>query len=193
MLRLLIAIAGITSSACFAHELPDNTLVRNIQITCQADTVLVSYEIGMNPNTLAELYEAAEEAPPLEQDPAKQAQQFIDELHAALAKNLELRIGEEAVELELQSSEPAPKHHLTARFVFQAAIDQWPDQAKLSLADTNWLDLDGTAKVAVRGKRVRVSEANAALLIVRASPIELGPLKLEERAEMLTIRATVKP
>ena len=47
--------------------------------------------------------------------------------------------------------------------------------------------------MAVKGKGVKLLDANAALLVVRAEPIDLDELTSEERTEMLTIRAVVGP
>ncbi|MDP7378850.1 MAG: hypothetical protein QF516_12175, partial [Pirellulaceae bacterium] len=59
--------------------------------------------------------------------------------------------------------------------------------------DGNWTDLYGQARVAVKSKGVKLLDANAALLVVRAEPIELDELTSKERTEMLTIRAVVGP
>lgn len=175
------------------HVLPDDTIHRNLQVVIKKDAIEVVVELGMNDQTARQLGKKIDGKKDWSLSELELSRLFTKVAAAVVGTNLELIVDEERLPLVLISDEPAGKHHQTSRFVYRAAVKDWNEKSQVTLADGNWLDLYGQARVAVKGKGVKLLDANAALLVVRAEPIELDELTREERIEMLTIRALVGP
>ena len=175
------------------HVLPDDTIHRNLQVVIKKDAIEVVVELGMNDQTARQLGKKIDGKKDWSLSELELSRLFTKVAAAVVGTNLELIVDEERLPLVLISDEPAGKHHQTSRFVYRAAVKDWNEKSQVTLADGNWLDLYGQARVAVKGKGVKLLDANAALLVVRAEPIELDELTREERIEMLTIRAVVGP
>ena len=194
-MAFLLYFSVIASGFAFGapHVLPDDTIHRNLQVVVKKDAIEVVVELGMNDQTARQLGKKIDGKKDWSLSELELSRLFTKVAAAVVGTNLELIVDEERLPLVLISDEPAGKHHQTSRFVYRAAVKDWNEKSQVTLADGNWLDLYGQARVAVKGKGVKLLDANAALLVVRAEPIELDELTREERIEMLTIRALVGP
>ena len=194
-MAFLLYFSVIASGFAFGapHVLPDDTIHRNLQVVVKKDAIEVVVELGMNDQTARQLGKKIDGKKDWSLSELELSRLFTKVAAAVVGTNLELIVDEERLPLVLISDEPAGKHHQTSRFVYRAAVKGWNEKSQVTLADGNWLDLYGQARVAVKGKGVKLLDANAALLVVRAEPIELDELTREERIEMLTIRALVGP
>ena len=194
-LAFLLYFFAMASGFAFGatHVLPDDTIHRNLQVVVKKDAIEVVVELGMNDHTIRQLGKKIDGKKDWSPSELELSRLFTKVAAAAVGRNLELLVDGERLPLVLISDEPAGKHHQTSRFVYRATVKSWNKKSQVTLADGNWTDLYGQARVAVKGKGVKLLDANAALLVVRAEPIELDELTSKERTEMLTIRAVVGP
>ena len=183
----------IIAAGPFPHVLPDETIHRNIQVVVLKDTVEVTLEVGMNDDTVIQLGKLIDAKQDWDLTELALSRQFTEIAARPIGEGLTLTIDGEQYPLSLVEEEPAGKHHQTSRFVYRASVTNWKEASQLKLVDGNWIGLKGQARVALKGKGVRVADSNSALLVVRAEPIELDELTEKERAEMLTIRAVIRP
>lgn len=189
--NLKVLLLCILAAGPFPHVLPDETIHRNVQVVVFKDTVEVTLEVGMNDNTAIELGKILDSKQNWNLTELDLSKKFTQVAARPIGEKLKLTIDGESYPLTLVEDEPAGKHHQTSRFVYRAKISGWKETSHLKLVDGNWIGLKGQARVALKGKGVRVGDSNSALLVVRAEPIELDELTEKERAEMLTIRAVI--
>jgi hypothetical protein len=183
----------IIAAGPIPHVLPNETIHRNIQVVVFKDTVEVTLEVGMNDDTVIQLGKLLDAEQDWNLTELALSRQFTEIAARPIGKGLTLTIDGENYPLTLVDEEPAGKHHQTSRFVYRAKVTNWKETSQLKLVDGNWVGLKGQARVALKGKGVRVADSNSALLVVRAEPIELDELTEKERTEMLTIRAVIRP
>lgn len=187
----LLLLWGMAVSP-FPHVLPDETIHRNIQVVVFKDAVEITIEVGMNDETASQLGKTLDAKQDWNLTELALSKKFTRVAARPIGEKLTLTIDGEGYPLSLVDDEPAGKHHQTSRFVYRAEVSDWKETSQLKLVDANWIELKGQARVALKGKGVKVVDSNSALLTVRAEPIELDELTEKERIEMLTIRAVIR-
>lgn len=172
----VLAVTAIT-----AHDLPERTLERAIQVTVFHDHVEIIYDFGFNPRTVRELY--LEDVPPgtaderLLSDELALAEAFLARQSQRIPQGLLVLLDGKRCPLKTLSHEVTYQHHLQFRCWLSYALPPRQGRARLEVRDEGFPGWPGYYRVAVRGKPPSLIErTNAAPIIVRAERVAVEGL-----------------
>ena len=193
---LAVHVSVLPASMYAAHELEDGFIERAVQIVVRDQTASVSYFIGINEATQAEL--VAKLAPNTPSTDSQLIDSLTEEnlkspqalLHQ-LAEGLNVMIGETRVTVKPVTIEPAAKHHFTwvARMKFQLAESK---STEITINDENFTQHDGAARYSIKALgTAMILKSNTAPIIIRAKRHLLDSLPELQRKEVCQIKATL--
>lgn len=185
-------MAGFESKGYVAHELEDGEINRTIQVTLRDDKLFLRYAIGLNDNTLRQLYETASGKSAPEDLPTLQSnfESIVDE---TVFSGIDLTLNNEPVKKIKSSATQSGKHH--ERFIVNIQWQMEPQSKtqQLAIADKNFSGHFGAIRMALRARgKAMLLSSNVEPVIARAKPIELKKLSDDQRKEKCVIESRIK-
>jgi len=143
--------AGFETGGYVAHELEDGEINRTLQVTLRDDKLFLRYAIGMNDNTLKQLYETASGEPAPEDLPTLQSkyESIVDE---AVFSGIDLTLNNKPIKKIESSATQSGKHH--ERFIVEIQWEMEPQSKtqQLAITDKNFSDNSGLIRMALRAR-----------------------------------------
>lgn len=163
----------VLATVGYGHPVPDGVIHRGVQVVVHDDKIEIRYQIGLNDKMVQTELERleAEEVP---SDSSAALSDYRDSIRRQLPKNLEIRIGNEAVEVDFVRADIVRQHHASVECVYEIPIAPTTKPQKLEISDQNFPKVDGMHLIALRGRgKIEVLQTNAALSLLRiASSVE---------------------
>jgi ABC-type nickel/cobalt efflux system permease component RcnA len=143
----------VAAGAAFAHDLPNARVDRSTQVTLEASSVRIDYEVSLAELTLFEELRSLV-GPPSAVDRAALFDLYGRTTAPMNAKGLFVWLDGVPVELTEKGFDLAVEEH--PRFTFHYAAPLGADRGSLRIRDTNFAASQGTSRLAVRGVGVSV-------------------------------------
>jgi ABC-type nickel/cobalt efflux system permease component RcnA len=146
-----LLLAGLTASAP-AHDIPNARVDRSTQVTLEPGRLRIDYEVSLSELTLTQELRSLIGALP-GADRRDWFEAYGRETGPLNAKGFLVTVGEEPMDLRVESFDLAVEEHPRYTFHFSTEI---PPSGRLSVRDTNFMTSEGTSRLAVRGRGVKV-------------------------------------
>ena len=177
------------------HDTPDGEVELAVAVVVRGREITITYQVGISPKTTVDQL-AAWEIPGLAEagdDDEKLAQLFCEALETHLLEGLVVMADEAELEIAVIEVAPFAMHHKAAVVKISAELPESENEIELVVSDSNWAEMPGGARYAIKaGGNALLIGSNAAPIVIRATRVDLGELEPEERAENCTLRATVQ-
>lgn len=200
------------------HRFEDDFVERTLAIIVRGNKAEITYSIGLNKKTTEKVlkkWSKVDANPPASETTAvlpktetpatevdsnddsghvlspKLTKQFHVAAGKFISKNLNVKIGQKQQPLKLISTGPAPRHPFAITLKWELAI---PEQqvVDLEIIDSNFLDLDGASRTAIKATGdAMLLQSNASPILIRAKRKLLEELTPKERKEEMSILAKI--
>ena len=173
------------------HDTPDGFVERAVGIIVRGRNVEVTYQIGINPKTMRDVLGEWNCHEEFEND-EELTHKFCDLLQGHILEGITVRCGEEKLKMAVKSVEPFARHHKTAVVILTAELPA-SESIKFDLSDSNFANLDGAVRYAIKANsNTIVTSSNVAPIVLRAERKELTGLPDTERMAACRVEAALK-